>query len=406
MAANTNLQKAKATLILDQPFFASILLGLPMIEDSSIKTLSTNGDWIRYNPEFLNTLSLPETLFVLAHETLHCVLQHMHRRGNRDGKKWNVAGDYIINDTLVTEKIGIMPHGCLLNPSLVQQGNGTTEGVYNVLPDSPPKGNKGKPGNDQSQGASGNDDDSANDSDDGQGESQDYPGAGEEGGALDDVQDAGKDEAEISKKESEMRVKIVQAANAAKMAGKLSAGLARIVGEMTETRTDWKAVLRRFFSDKAKTDLSYAKPKRRFLADDIYLPSLIGEKLGEVVIAVDCSASITEKVLSDFGAEINAIVNDTVPALVRVIYFDSQVLKTEEYTPEDTLKLSPIGGGGTAFSPVFEYLESQDINPVACVFLTDLECDDFGNSPAFPVLWASIERGTAPFGEVLYIKES
>ena len=100
------LVKAKAALILDQPFFASILLSMPMIEDTNILTMATNGDEIRYNPKFLDTLGLPETVFVLAHETMHCVFQHMTRRGTRDHNKWNIAGDYVINDLLAQERVG------------------------------------------------------------------------------------------------------------------------------------------------------------------------------------------------------------------------------------------------------------------------------------------------------------
>jgi len=65
------------------------------------------------------------------------------------------------------------------------------------------------------------------------------------------------------------------------------------------------------------------------------------------------------------------------------------------------LDIKPHGGGGTAFSPVFEYIEEHGIEPIAIVFLTDLCCDDFGNEPNCPVLWVSTDEGTAPFGEVV-----
>ena len=55
---------------------------------------------------------------------------------------------------------------------------------------------------------------------------------------------------------------------------------------------------------------------------------------------------------------------------------------------DDEPVISPHGGGGTAFSPIFKYMQEKDIDPVACVVLTDLCCDDFGDEPAYPVLWA------------------
>ena len=367
----SHITKAKASLILDQPFFASLLLAMPIIEDKSVKTMCTNGDEIRYNPDFMDAMNLSETVFILAHETMHCVFQHMHRRGNKNHNKWNIAGDYIINDLLAKEKIGSMPQGCLFDANLVKAGNGTTEGVYNLLPDS-----------------------------------DENKGAGEQGGALDDVQDAANDQASMSQKEAEMRVKIVQAANAAKMCGKLSKGIDRLVKDMVTTRTDWKSILRRFLSERAKTDLSYARPKRRFLADDIYLPSLIGEKCGSIVVAIDCSGSVDDRLLALFSAEIKAIIADVMPGMTHVLYFDSKVLKHDSYGPDDTVKIVTVGGGGTAFSPIFEYIEANDLSPVACVVLTDLQCDDFGNAPSYPVLWAATEEGNAPFGEVVLIRES
>lgn len=382
------IAKAKAGLILDQPFFASILLSMPMVEDASVPTMATDGDSISFNPQWVATLSLSEVTFVLAHETLHCVFQHMLRLGNKNHNKWNIAADYVINDLLVNERIGTMPQGGLLDAALVKQGKGTAEGVYNLLPkDAEDK----KPG--------------------------------QKGGSMDEMVQPGQtpstkgqpgkpggqpvDAATLAKKESEMRVKVLQAKNAAKMQGKLSAGLERLVQDVVRTETDWRAVLRRFFSERAKTDLSYARPKRRFLAEDIYLPSLTGEKLGAVVIAVDCSGSINAALLGAFEKEIKGIMQDTAPSEIKVMYFDSKVLKTDTYEQDAEISLKPVGGGGTAFSPIFEAIAALDSVPTACVILTDLMCNDFGDAPGCPVLWASTERRyqPVPFGEVIVLKE-
>ena len=396
-----NLLKAKAALILDQPFFASLLLSMPISEDNSIATLATDGESIIYNAEFLSNLSVNETIFVLAHETLHCALMHMYRRNDRDLNKWNIAADHVINDTLDRENVGSMPEGALLDHDLIKQGNGTAEGIYNVLPDNP---DNSKGDSDQSQGdgqpsqGQGNGD---QDSD----QSSNYPSAGQPGGALDQVNDASNDPAENAEKESEMRVKVLQAANAAKMAGKLSAGLKRLVGEATETRTDWRAILRRFLSERAKVDYSFARPKRRFLADDLYLPSLTGEKLGKIVIAVDCSGSISESIIAEFESEIKAIIEDTSPTSIDVLYFDTEILRADHFELDDEFIIKPTGGGGTAFSPIFEYIEKEALEVSACVVLTDLCCNDFGEPPICPVLWASTDPGDVPFGETVLIKE-
>lgn len=367
---NLLLTKAKAGLIIDQPFFASLLLAMPLVEKKEIPTMATDGETIWFNPEWINTLTQSELTFVLAHEVLHGVFLHMFRRGEKNHNKWNVAGDYIINNILVQERVGTMPKGGLHNPSLVKQGNETTEGVYALLP-----------------------------------KETEEKGAGDEGGAMDQVLDAAKDQAQTAQKEAEMRVKIIQAKNAAKMQGKLSAGLERLVADLVKPKIDWRAALRNFLSKRAKIDYSFAKPRRRFMTADFILPSLSGQQIGKIAIAVDCSGSVDDKTLATFEAEIQSILETVKPTSIDVLYFDTEIMPGREtFENGEDFKLNARGGGGTAFSPIFKALNTeQDIE--ACIVLTDLQCNDFGPAPAYPVLWASTMEGKAPFGEVLLIKE-
>lgn len=366
-----NLLKSKAALILDQPFFATIMLGMD-IKEGKVKTLETNGEEITFNKEFMEKQNLNETIFLMAHEVLHSALLHPHRRGNRDPEKWNKACDYVVNDLLIKDKIGQAPKGALIDPTLVANGDGSAEGVYNLLPDEPGDGSGGH---------------------------------GEPGGALDNLTSPGKDQSECSQKEAEMQVKVAQAANAAKMAGKLSQGMERLVKEVVKSRTDWRAVLRRFISEKAKNEYTYSKMKRRFIPDDIYLPGLSGEKVGAVVIAFDCSGSIDDDTVKLFSSEIKGIIEDVTPSQVDVIYFDSEVAGHDTFGPDDEFQVNPRGGGGTAFSPVFDHIAKLDLDVKACIFLTDLYCSDFGKDPGYPVLWTTIGSTEAPFGEVIKLQE-
>lgn len=377
MIHNT-LAKAKACLILDNPFFASILLSMPITENPDVPTMATDGESIQYNPKFLDELSLSEVIFVLAHETLHAVFEHTYTIGNKDPELWNEATDYVINELLVSERLGVMPKAGLKDSALVAKGGGTAEGVYKILPPKP----KSKDPKDGKNGKGKN-----------------------KGEWTCKLSAPSKDPAELSQKRAEGKIKIIQARNAAKMMGKLSAGLERLVEDATRSKTDWKAALRRFLSERAKSDLSYARPKRRFLAEDINLPSLIGEKLGRIEIAVDCSGSINEKVLGEFEKEIQGIIEDACPTEISVTYFDSEVLKREKFTSEEHVKLNPVGGGGTAFSPVFEAINKDETPPIACVVLTDLCCSDFGPTPNYPVLWACTTKlDKVPFGEVISLE--
>jgi predicted metal-dependent peptidase len=277
------IAKAKAELIMTQPFFASLLLPLPLIEDNSVPTMATDGESILFNSDWVESLTMKEVLFVLAHEVLHCAFLHMTRRGSRNANRWNIAADYVINETLVRESIGSMPKGGLHDSNIFAKGGGTAEGIYSILP----KDTESK-------------------------------GAGQKGGAMDQVRDAGQnqsqapgqvpskapglDPAQKAQKEQDWKVKITQAGNAAKMRGKLTAGLARLVNDLVKTKTDWKEVLRNFVMTKAKNDFTFARPKRRFMSEDIYLPGLAGQNIGSLAIAVDCSGSVNKELLTIFAA--------------------------------------------------------------------------------------------------------
>jgi predicted metal-dependent peptidase len=359
------VSKAKAILIIEHPFYASLLCNMPFVEDKTTETMAVDGSYVYYNPEFVNGLSTNESKFVLAHEVMHCALDHMGRLNNRDHYLWNVAGDYIINDMLVTDSVGKMPDGALYDQNIVKAGNYTTDGVYKLLP----KGGKGrKPGN--------------------------LPGGGQ---PFDELRAGNYDD----KAKQDWEIRVVQAGIAAKNAGNLPAGAKRLIDSLVQPKVAWQEVLRRFVSKQAKDTRSFSRPNRRFLAQGMYLPAMSGEKIGRIAVAVDCSGSISNEVLREFASEIHSIKQLMNPAGIDVLYFDSEVSHTETYGPEDEHDIKAHGGGGTAFSPIFKAIDKLEELPVATVVLTDLCCDDFGNAPEYPVLWVTNYAEKAPWGEII-----
>jgi len=368
MTVEDKLTKAKSKLIMFHPFFASIICSMPMIEDNSIPTLATNGKVVKYNHDFVDGLTLDNTIFGLCHEVGHVMFCHPYRRKHRNPKRWNVAGDLIINDLLVAENIGVMPVGCLLNPQLVAQGGGTTDGVYDLLPDD-----------------------------------EDDDGAGGHSG-FDECEDAPGGDAAAAQAEAEVKVMMAQAAAAAKMCGKLSDNIKRLVDEQLAPKVAWADVLRRFVNAKAKVDYSYARPKRRFIPDDIFLPSLSGHAMGCMLVAIDVSGSIGDRELAEFAAELRGIKEDVRPKELHVLYFHHEVAHHDKFEEDDELVVQPHGTGGTAFSPIFRKAEELGIEPCCCVVLTDLQCNDFGPPTAYPTLWVTTDRTNAPWGEVIAMK--
>lgn len=364
MDLNRRLAKARTALVLEQPFIGTLALNMPMSLSEERPTAWTNGKWVKFNPKFIEDLDDEQLKFLVAHEVFHPMFEHMYRLNGRNPKKWNMAGDYVINQILTDEKIGKFIEGGLLNKALYDAGNGNTDSIYNLIPD--------------------------------------QDGDGPIGGTGDDIEPSQGSPAEQEQAMAETKVLVAQAAQAAKMAGKMTATLQRLIGDILQPKVDWRDVLRRFVT-KAKTDeRNFARPNRRFYTQGLYLPSRSGERLGEMAVAIDCSGSIGDRELAEFAAELRAIHGDGAPEKLHVIYFHSDVCKYEVFMPDDQIgKLESPETGGTAFSPIFEFMNDKDINPVATVVLTDLCCSDFGPAPGYPVLWVTNDQTDAPWGEVV-----
>jgi predicted metal-dependent peptidase len=185
------------------------------------------------------------------------------------------------------------------------------------------------------------------------------------------------------------------------LAGKLPAGVTRSLEAAQTARVDWRELLRRAWSVTIPADYSWTRPNRRHVWNGLYLPGVVCEGVGEICIAVDCSGSINARQLGLFEAEIRSILAGQQPRLVHVLYFDTEVQKFETYQAGQSVKLAPVGGGGTDFRPSFHWLERRGITPQTLVFLTDL-CGSFPEqAPSYPVLWASTDARSAPFGRVI-----
>jgi predicted metal-dependent peptidase len=391
------IQKARTTLLLDHPFFGTLLFRLGGKASQSVATMATDGVSLFYNPEFVETLNAAELAGVLAHEVMHPALQHHTRRGDRNPVRWNMACDYAINPILLDAGL-TLPKDVLIDNRFRGM---SAERIYNLIEEdekregstgpseSPPGNGSGDPENGSLQ----------NDA------SESEPQAPSTPGGVGQVLDAPESEAEsrpsVAEQAREWQIAVEQAETVAKVAGKLPGGAVRALGASQAAKVDWRELLRRAWSDTIPADYSWTHPNRRHVWAGLYLPGITSEGAGQIAIAVDCSGSISSRQLGLFEAEIRSILSGQRPRLVHVLYFDAAVQKFETYQAGQPVSLSPVGGGGTDFRPCFDWLREHGVMPQALVFLTDL-CGTFpSEAPAYPVIWASTESRKAPFGEVV-----
>lgn len=365
---NQSFVKARSRLILDNPFFGTLCLRLKPVEREDIDTGATDGKSLIYNPTWFEKLRPEERIGFLAHEVMHVVFMHHLRRQERQPQKWNVAADYVIN--LLLEQEGfILPSGGLLDS---QYADMTTEHVYSILPE-PPEGWDSL--------------------------AADFGGCG----SVIDHPDATSQQTS-SAIEAQLTVAINQAAEVAKASGKLSSKMESIVGLATKPKVDWRMVLARFLRSNNQSDYSWIRPNRRFIAQGMYLPSAHNPCLGEIAVAVDTSGSVSDEELQQFTTEASTILQDLAPNAVHFIQCDSEVQSDDTYTRESLpLKVTYRGRGGTAFEPVISYINEKHPNVEALVYLTDLESNDFGDQPPYPVLWITTNAEEAPYGEIIKI---
>jgi predicted metal-dependent peptidase len=389
------IQKARTSLILDHPFFGSLLFRLKGRECLSIPTMATDGVSLFYNPDFVETLNAATLAGTLAHEVMHPALHHHVRRSGRDPKRWNVACDFAINPLLVDAGLSL-PDGVLIDDRF--RGL-SAEQIYNLLgSESETEQDSSKEDEDDEPGGEDSKDETS-----GRGNSEE-PSAPVTEGGIGQVLDApqpDEDTPTIEEQAREWDVAVNQATTVARQAGKVPAGLKRTLEGAAEASVDWREMLRRLWSDTIPADYSWLRPNRRHVWAGLYLPGLICEGVGEIAIAVDCSGSVNGRQLRLFEAEVCSILEGQRPQRVHVLYFDSEVQKAETYEAGQPVHLNPVGGGGTEFSPCFDWLDEHGIQPQTLVFLTDLYGSFPDSAPNYPVIWASTGSQKAPFGAVI-----
>jgi predicted metal-dependent peptidase len=399
------IRKARAVLLLDHPFFGALIFRLTPVFAPSIPTMATDGKSLFYNPSFVDELPPDQLVGVLAHEVMHPALQHHTRRGNRDRKRWNEAADYAINPLVLNAGMAL-PKEALSDSRF---HNLSAEQIYNRLTEEESR-NSSNSSSPQSSGSSGN----TATSSDSQTSLPDHmnnqvPQPPTTPGGFGQVLDAPNPEApgqplsdaQRTAAETEWRAAVHEAVAVACMAGKTPLGVDRALRQTAEAKVDWRDRFQRAFAATIPNDYSWMRPNRRLIHAGLYLPGISREGVGELVIAIDCSGSINERQLGQFAGEVNALIEEHRPEKVHLLYFDTLIHRHDVYSCGETVTLTPVGGGGTDFAPVFEHVEQQGLAPHALVFLTDLYGSLPEREPHYPVIWVSTSSQVAPFGETI-----
>ena len=362
-----------------------------VVED--IPSACTNGRDEQYGREFIKKLDDKELAFVVLHETLHKAYRHMttwKRLHDEDHRLANLACDYVINLQLVDmdkdELLLAMPKRPDGKPlgAIDERFRGmNAKQIFDILKEEQEEGGGG--------------------------------GGGGEGFDEHDWEGASSlSEEEKKQLEKEVDQAIRQGIIAEqKVVGKGGGRMGRDLADLVEPKVDWREVLREFVKAtcNAKDTSSWRRVNRRYLSSDIYMPSLIGERVGHLVIGIDTSGSVGNKELGEFLSEVQSIAKDVHPDKVDLIYWDGEVAGHEEYSASQVDSIidstKPAGGGGTDPTCVMEYMKEKAIKPEAIIMLTDGYIGNWGDEWNAPILWTIVgnNRNYAPVGKTIHVKD-
>lgn len=387
------LVTARIGLLLRHPFFGNLATRMKLIDASDwCATLATDGRNFYYNNDFVNQLKPKEAEFGFAHEVLHNVFDHMNRRDGRDPRLSNIAADYATNQILKDERIGEAP-SCIKVFQDNKYRGWSFEQIYQELYDNAEKIDLSKLG------------ELLDEHLDGEGD--------EEGDGDGDQEGNGKRPRLTAEERKQIRDEIKEAMVAAAQAagaGRVPAGVARLIKDFTEPKMDWRQLLRMNIQSILRSNFSFTRPNRKSQHSGAILPGMINDETVDVSIAIDMSGSISDKQAKDFLSEVKGIMDEYVDFKLDIWCFDTDIYNYAQFTGDsaaDILTYKVKGGGGTAFEANWEFMKDNQIEPKKFIMFTDgYPCGDWGDENYCDTLFIIHGNDSIipPFGQVAYYK--
>ncbi len=385
--AEERITKSRVRLLLGKPFFGQLATRFKLIEMNDISTAATDGRNFYFNREFINQLPDGMIDYLVGHEVLHMVFDHMGARGDRDPNKYNQAADFNINMTLVDENIGTVITEEYLSggkPCLDWKYKGMNSyEIYDILVEENDDTGCSMDVHLDPNGSSG----------DGDGEGD----AGSIGQMTEEERKALQDE---------IKQAVIQAAQGA--GGDVPESIKRMIQELVAPKMDWKDILCTQLESSLQHDFTFMRPSKR--SGEVIFPGMNKDELLRAFIALDLSGSIGHDLAKEMLSEVQGIMDQYADYEIHVCCFDTRVYNYEIFSSEDGRSINDYelkGGGGTDFDAVFNFLAENDISPHQLVMFTDgYPWGSWGNEDYCDTLFVihgdTAQRIQAPFGVTVH----
>lgn len=389
---------ARIGLLLRHPFFGNMATRLRIqAADDWLPTAAVDGRNLFFNTQFFNAMNNKEIEFVIAHEILHCVFDHLSRREDRNPILHNIASDYIVNNLLVRDRIGDKPKIVDCYQDFKYQ-DWTSEEVYDDL-FKKTKEELEKLGELLDEHidweSDGDDEDGDGDPKEGKGKRPKYS------------------KEELRKIRDEIKEGMISAAQSAG-AGNVPGEIKRMIKELTEPKMNWRQLLRQQIQSTIRNDYTFARPSRKGWHTGAILPGMNFDETIDICISLDMSGSIGDDQAKDFLGEIKGIMDEYKDYNIKLWCFDTKVYNEQDFSADggDSLLDYEIkGGGGTDFMANWAYMRNNNIQPKKFIMFTDgYPFDSWGEDnycdTIFIVHGHHDKNLQAPFGVTAHYEEA
>jgi len=398
------LVQARIGLLILHPFYGNLALRLKLVNaDAWCPTAATDGRHFFYNTKFIEKLTDGEILFLMGHEILHVVYDHMARNQGRNPQLSNIAADYCVNGDLVQNKVGtpikVVP---ILHET--KYYGWSFEKVYDDLYENAEKIDM--------------DDllekmlDEHLDGDSGDGDSNGNQETDENGNPV------SKSKPKLSEKDrrqikDEMKEAVLNAAAAAgNSAGNIPQGVKRLIEQWTAPKLDWREILQQQIQSTIKNDFTFQKINRRSWHMDAILPGMDNDEKIDICLCVDMSGSVSSTMIKDFFSEVKGITDMYEDFNIQLWCFDTEVYGYKKFDPtniDELLDYTPLGGGGTEFDVNWTFMKEHDIVPKKLIMFTDgYPWGSWGDENYCDTVFIihGAKDVTAPFGVTCHYEEA
>jgi predicted metal-dependent peptidase len=372
--------RIKMLLTPNAAFFGNLACRLIFKDGTKwLPTIATDGKYFYYNRDFVAALhdrSEDQLLFGMAHEVLHCVYDHMGRLTRnwerplkrddfpiteagfdeyieyqntmvRDSQLWNIANDYVVNNDLIEANIGERIDLVDILYDFKYRGMFSEEIYEELVQEAEENGNvRYLETFDTHLGEYGS------------------PEPGENG----PVQMTDEEREQVRQ---DMQGAVEQAA---RQAGKMPGALGRVIDQILNPKLNWRELLAQQIQSVIKSDYTFNRCSRKGMDSGIWLPAMDFDETIDITIAFDMSGSIGQQPANEMISETMAIMSQYTNFKITVMCFDTQVYNVQtfgEHDMDDFSEYEVVGGGGTDFDCVYNYMKEEGIEPKKLVMFTD-----------------------------------